>query len=101
MSQRPERQWLGIYTGIVTANRVTDLWIKAKVPQVMGDVATTTWAAPAGFQTLSGMAGLPRGLGLDGTELGPGPNVGDIVLLMFVGGDIRVPVYLATSQALR
>jgi len=45
----------------------------------------------------SGPAG--RSLGFSaGDSGGPGPPVGTIVLVMFVGGDINMPVYFLTTQ---
>jgi hypothetical protein len=88
----PTRQWFGIYEGRIIHIRESDLYIQAKVPQVLGQ-AVTNWAAPMidprqGTQySLYGIPPAPD------YPPGPGPGIGSRVLVMFVGGDINTPVY--------
>jgi hypothetical protein len=99
----PVKTHFGVYLGRVTASR-GDGWVKANVPQVLGN-AESDWARPMG---MTGLVTPPAD-----TELphwppspgkvpfylgGTGPQVGSMVLVMFLGGDVRLPCYALTSQ---
>jgi hypothetical protein len=138
----------GIYLGRVSKTRKHDVWVKVRVPQVLGD-AESDWARPNGFDSIGvsaadlpweandgdhthtdpqgGTVGPPNPLDeqhsfhkteqvlyQDGTwhtnilpsytgeknpiPTGPGPGVGTLVLVQFLGGDKRMPVYSLTTQ---
>jgi len=92
----PSRQWFGIYDGRVVNNRRRDLWVRVKVPQVLGD-SKTDWAPP---MLDPRQDTIYKGFGVFHVDPpdetggpGPGPGIGSRVLVMFIGGDINKPVY--------
>jgi hypothetical protein len=95
-------QHFGVYLGRVSGSR-GDGWVKVRVPQVLG-TAESDWARPMGMDSLvfpPADTELPhwpvhgKVVFYGGTG---GPNVGDLVMVMFQGGDVRLPVYALTSQ---
>ena len=154
------RQWFGVYLGKVSHTRQKDVWVRCKIPQVLGDNTDSNWARPMGFDSLAvseaslpweindgdhthpdpqgGETGLPvpnpeqadyhtwhqvlyqdqtwhtdgqMSPGNTGNKImaaytgehnppptGPGPCIGTLVLVMFLGGDINHPCYMLTSQ---
>ena len=94
----PARQWPGIYLAKVVQTRLTDLSVRMQVPQVLG-TAVTDWAAP--MLDPRGTGNPPVGTQFAAWGLGwqpevppgPGPPVNTLVVAMFLGGDINVPVY--------
>lgn len=77
VGEKPVKQWLGVYKGIVV-NNADPLGlqrVQAQVPQVMG-TAMTTWASPL----------LPIG------EVGP--PTGTFIAVVFLGGDPDKPCYI-------
>jgi hypothetical protein len=97
----PARQWQGVYLGRVTKNRYQDLWIKCQVPQILG-TAESNWAAPMldprqGKSYQKWSFEVPCGCDVPcDIDYPPGPalKIGTLVLVMFIGGDINVPVYM-------
>lgn len=83
VGEKPVKQWLGVYKGIVinNADPLGQQRVQAQVPQVLGP-ASTTWASPL----------LPIGT--------QGPPVGTFVAVVFLGGDPDKPAYInQTSTA--
>lgn len=82
VGEKPVKQWLGIYKGIVVNNAdpLGQQRIQAQVPQVLG-TAVTTWASPL----------LPIGVA--------GPPTGTFIAVVFLGGDPDKPVYLNQTAA--
>lgn len=74
-------QAFGIYLGEVTAVDDDGIFIKAKVPSLLGDNTETGWAAP---MSLFG--------GLDSGMFFP-PDIGDPCQVMFQNGDVNAPLY--------
>lgn len=115
----PENQQLfGMYLGTVTHTRARDLWIRVNIPQLLAD-QDSNWARPIGFNSVGSAnppvaawdsapplpwggftqqqyAGQPTGWSAH--EMGPGPGVGSLVVVLFLGGDRNRPGYLLTSQ---
>jgi hypothetical protein len=48
---RPAK-WYGLYLGRVIETRLIDIFIRAQIPQLMGDTAATNWARPMGFNVV-------------------------------------------------
>lgn len=118
-AQAPENEQLfGLYLGVVTHTRAQDLWIQVNIPQILGD-QDSNWARPIGFNSVGSLvppvaawdyapplpwggfteqqyAGQPTGWSEH--EIGPGPAVGSLVVVLFLGGDRNRPGYLLTSQ---
>lgn len=97
----PGRRWEGVYLGRVSKNRPQDLWVRCQVPQILG-TAETNWAAPMldprqgrSYQNWSFEVpcSCPEPCDLP-YPAGPGPNVGTLICVMFLGGNINTPVYM-------
>lgn len=113
-------QLFGMYLGTVTHTRTQDLWIRVNIPQLLAD-QDSNWARPVGFNS-AGSADPPvqawtddpepplkwggftrqqypgQPTGWSSHEMGPGPGVGSLVVVLFLGGDRNRPGYLLTSQ---
>ncbi len=117
----PAEQLFGMYLGTVTHTRTQDLWVQISIPQVLGD-QDSNWARPIGFNSAGSLtppvqANTPdpepalkwggvtgnwvnpgQPVGWSAKETGPGPPVGSLVIVLFLGGDRNRPGYLLTSQ---
>ena len=78
--------FFGMYRALVTANDDPEglQRVRARVPQVLGQQAETTWAWPV-LASRSTVISLPE--------------VGDGVWISFEGGDVRRPVWVGTWAA--
>lgn len=72
----PAPQWAGVYLATVVSTRATDQAARLQIPQLLGQ-AVSNWALPVG------QANAPGGVA-----------PGTVVLAMFVGGNINVPVWM-------